>query len=83
MWVVPAARRLGAGRALVESAIAVAKAAAVTEIRLRVTESNYAALELYRKTGFIETGQREPLRPGSSLESRGMVIHVGKRPLDT
>jgi dihydropteroate synthase len=79
MWVAPEARRCGAGRALVENAIAWARDQGACELGLRVTASNTAAVELYLATGFADTGQRGELRPGSAIAVR--VLRAGIRAL--
>src|ERR1700733_14270985 len=61
MWVSPAARGLGAGKALVEAAAAWAKANDFGTLFLWVTESNTSARRLYEGCGFTPTGQRQPL----------------------
>jgi ribosomal protein S18 acetylase RimI-like enzyme len=76
MWVQPAARRLGLGRALLNAAIAWAETKGLSEIGLSVTDGNDAARQLYSEAGFVETGAREPLRPGSQLQARVMILHL-------
>jgi ribosomal protein S18 acetylase RimI-like enzyme len=76
MWVQPTARRLGLGRALLNAAIAWAETNGLSGIILIVTEGNDAARQLYREAGFIETGAREPLRPGSQLQAH-VMLRVG------
>ena len=61
MWVRPAARGLGVGKALVEAAAAWAKANDFGTLFLWVTESNTSARRLYEGCGFTPTGQRQPL----------------------
>jgi ribosomal protein S18 acetylase RimI-like enzyme len=73
MWVQPTARRLGVGRSLVRASIAIAESEGVPQIRLRVTASNLAAVDLYRGSGFVDTGAREPLRAGVRVETLVMV----------
>ena len=73
MWVRPTTRRAGVGRALVDAATAWAKSQGVTQIILRVTEGNSPAERLYRSAGFVDTGAREPVRPGSPLQAHVMV----------
>lgn len=70
MWVAPEARQTGAGRSLVEAALGWARSRAALEVELRVSESNEPAAALYAATGFVDTGERQPLRPGSPLTSR-------------
>jgi GNAT superfamily N-acetyltransferase len=68
MWVRPAARGLGVGQALVESAADWAKARAHETLYLWVTESNSTARTLYERCGFTPTGERQPLPSDPSLD---------------
>jgi ribosomal protein S18 acetylase RimI-like enzyme len=61
MWVAPEARGGGAGRALVDAVIAWALDRGARRIVTQVTEGNEAALRLYERAGFADTGEREPL----------------------
>ena len=56
MGVVPAARRLGVGRAVLQRALVVADAAGVWNIRLSVRTYNKAAIALYETCGFRRIG---------------------------
>ena len=56
--VHPAARRRGAGRALLEAAIAGAREAGAGVLLLEVGEDNPAARALYDSTGFSTVGRR-------------------------
>jgi GNAT superfamily N-acetyltransferase len=67
MWVDPASRRRGTGRALVEAVVTWARAIGAGMLELRVSEVNHAAVRLYQKAGFVPTGERSPLRPGSEV----------------
>jgi ribosomal protein S18 acetylase RimI-like enzyme len=67
MWVDPAARGLGAGRALVERVAAWAAGTGAERLELCVTEANEPAIALYRSAGFEPTGGRDTLRPGSDV----------------
>jgi ribosomal protein S18 acetylase RimI-like enzyme len=61
MYVVPAARAKGAGRALLEAVIGYAQAReGIHVLTLTVTEDNEPALQLYRSVGFQAFGV-EPL----------------------
>jgi RimJ/RimL family protein N-acetyltransferase len=73
MWVDPSARRGGAGRALVEAVTGWALDLNARRIVLRVTEGNHEALALYEACGFIDAGEREPLREGSRASVMPMV----------
>jgi ribosomal protein S18 acetylase RimI-like enzyme len=57
MWVLPDRRRRGAGRMLVEAALA-ARPADVHKIELEVFPENDAAIALYEATGFEREGMR-------------------------
>lgn len=57
--VMPASRRGGIGRALLRAAIASGFASGITAIFLEVRESNAAAIELYRDSGFEIVGARK------------------------
>jgi ribosomal protein S18 acetylase RimI-like enzyme len=72
MWVRPAARGLGAGKALVEAAAAWAKANDFGALFLWVTESNTSARRLYEGCGFTPTGKRQPLPSDPALEEIAM-----------
>lgn len=67
MWVSPAARGLGVGKALVEAAAAWAKARDFGTLFLWVTESNTSARRLYDRCGFTPTGERQPLPSDPAL----------------
>lgn len=76
MWVAPEARGKGAGRLLVAAATRWARLAGASSLALRVTVSNVAAFELYRRTGFVETGERAPVREGSDLMATTMAVRL-------
>jgi ribosomal protein S18 acetylase RimI-like enzyme len=67
MWVRPSARGLGVGEALVEAAAAWAKARDFRSLFLWVTESNPPAVRLYKRCGFIPTGESQPLPSDPTL----------------
>jgi ribosomal protein S18 acetylase RimI-like enzyme len=67
MWVQPDARGAGVGRALLDEVETWARDRGSERLRLDVTETNEAARRFYEACGFRETGEREPLRPGSEL----------------
>jgi ribosomal protein S18 acetylase RimI-like enzyme len=74
MWVDPAARRLGTGRALVAAVIAWARARGVRCVELQVTEANALAERLYASAGFVATGEARELRAGSPLRVRTLRL---------
>ena len=60
LYVTPAARRRGVGRALVDLALERARAHGCRRVELDVTEDNEAALALYRGAGFDEFPKSTP-----------------------
>jgi ribosomal protein S18 acetylase RimI-like enzyme len=73
MWVAPAARRTGAGRALVDAIAAWARSRGATRLVLNVTQGNTAAERLYERAGLRFTDDAPvPLREGSPLRARRM-----------
>lgn len=68
--VVPAARRLGVGRALVEAAAGLAATQAAACLFLEVAHDNVAALALYAAAGFERVG----LRKGYYLSGADAVV---------
>lgn len=68
MWVAPDARRAGAGRELLDAAAGWARDRGCVRLVLSVTESNGTARAFYEALGFVETGERKPLREGSNLQ---------------
>jgi ribosomal protein S18 acetylase RimI-like enzyme len=61
MWVAPAARGAGGGRALVKAVIGWATQRGATRLTTSVEERNVAASELYARASFVDTERREPL----------------------
>jgi ribosomal protein S18 acetylase RimI-like enzyme len=76
MWVAPEQRRQGSGRALLDAAVAWARVAGALTLALNVTSGNNDAVRLYERVGFIPTGERQPLRPGSTLQSQAMHLSL-------
>lgn len=68
MWVSPAARGNGVGRALVDAVTSWARSRGHGELHLWVTESNSHARKLYERGGFIATGERQPLPSDPALQ---------------
>jgi GNAT superfamily N-acetyltransferase len=68
MWVDPAVRRHGVGRALLEAITAWARLQGARRLELWVTEGNEAAIRHYERMGFQDTGQRRPLPSHPALQ---------------
>jgi ribosomal protein S18 acetylase RimI-like enzyme len=60
-WVDPSARGRGLGRLLMHAAIEWARDRGAARVDLSVTDQADAAYALYRRLGFVPTGEREPL----------------------
>jgi GNAT superfamily N-acetyltransferase len=76
MWVAPDARGAGVGRALLDSVEAWARDRGCGRLALTVTETNAAARTFYDACGFVEMGDRAPLREGSVLEVVTMIMEL-------
>jgi putative acetyltransferase len=80
MWVQPAWRRLGTGGALLEAVAAWARGHGRPHLSLWAPAHQPAALALYRRGGFRETGRRKPLPTSAALEIAEMVRAGGDAP---
>lgn len=79
MWVDPAARGLGAGRALGEAVLAWARERGFARVNLWVTDGNAAAIALYERMGFARSGGRGRLPSNPSLEIFEMALPLSSR----
>ena len=77
MWVDPAHRRSGAGRALTEAVLDWARRADLDEVMLWVVGENEAARRLYEHAGFGATGESQPLPSNPALVEHQMVVRLG------
>lgn len=75
-YVVPEARRLGVGRALVTAAEAWARSQGCTEFGSDAVIDNEASAAAHRALGFVETAQircfRKPLRPPHAATTQAL-----------
>jgi ribosomal protein S18 acetylase RimI-like enzyme len=76
MWVDPRARRARLGLTLLRAGCDFLGAAGCARIVLTVTETNAAAIAMYRGEGFAFTGRSQPLRPGSPLANIEMALEL-------
>lgn len=76
MWVAPAVRGQGVGRALLDGAIAWAAAQGAKRICLGVTVGDTPAMHLYHAAGFRPSGPLELLREGALLKSQPMELRL-------
>ena len=76
MWVEPAVRGTGVADAIVAAVVEWAREAGYPVLGLGVTTSNARATAFYQRQGFVDSGQRFPLRHGSDLEIRIMTLEL-------
>ena len=76
MWVRPLVRGEGVGSGLLEAALDWARLCSVSRAELWVTESNFAAVSLYKRHGFELANDTQPLRSGSNLIVRKMQATI-------
>jgi dihydropteroate synthase len=76
MWVAPEARGRGVGKALIDRGLRWSRAHAALEVSLRVSERHPDARRLYERCGFVDSGERSPLRPGSDVDSATLVARL-------
>jgi ribosomal protein S18 acetylase RimI-like enzyme len=76
MWVDPEARGRGAGRALLDATIAWARSRGLDRVELWVTKGNGAAVRLYERAGFADTGRREALASNPALQIIQMALNL-------
>jgi GNAT superfamily N-acetyltransferase len=81
MYVDPAVRRSGTGRALVEAVIAWARQRGARVVNLWATDENEPALGLYRSCGFEPTGSHQPLPSHPELSESEYRLVLGSRTL--
>ena len=67
MWVAPATRGRGVGRALAEAVLDWARERGLGLIALWVTEGNAPAIALYERMGFARTGKTDRLPSNPTL----------------
>jgi ribosomal protein S18 acetylase RimI-like enzyme len=78
LWVAPEARNHGVGRLLVDAFLGWARGTGADEVRLWVTETNAAAMALYRSMGFTPTERHQQLPSNPSLRESMMCLELGR-----
>ena len=76
MWVEPAWRGKGVGRAMLAEIVQWGRAQERTRLELWAPSHEEGALRLYRGAGFKATGDRRPFPADDSLEIVGMVLEL-------
>lgn len=79
MWVAPTHRRQHVGRTLVERVWDSARETDRKEVALWVTRGNVPAQALYRKLGFCETGDVQPLPSDPCKDELRLNRSLGQR----
>jgi ribosomal protein S18 acetylase RimI-like enzyme len=74
MWVDPASRRSGVGRALIQSVKDWAIARGLGELKLMVTSVNSGAIRFYEQLGFQKTGVTGPYPNDPAVIEYEMVL---------
>jgi len=76
MWVQPTYRKHGVGQLLVERIIVWATEREARRVVLWVTRRNDAAISLYQRCGFRETGEAQPLPSRPGVVENQMVLDL-------
>jgi GNAT superfamily N-acetyltransferase len=76
MWVESRARGRGAGRALLDAAIAWGRSRGLDRLELWVTRGNGPAVRLYERAGFADTGRRDVLPSNPALQTIQMALNL-------
>ena len=78
MWVDPASRRSGVGRALVEALMEWGRSRGLYQLRLMVTSVNTVAIGFYERLGFGRTGGTEPYPNDSTILEYEMILALNR-----
>lgn len=76
MWVDPAWRGRGVGRALVDEVIAWARTRGTRRLWLEVAITNLAAIRLYQRCGFVATGDTLAMERDPSIIESLMALQL-------
>ena len=76
MWVDPAYRRVGVGKALIEAVVAWNRARGVRELVLMVTSVNVGAIAFYERLGFVRTGVVEEYPNDAAIVEYEMMLKI-------
>lgn len=72
--VLPDYRKSGCGRKLLESGLAHFKKAKIRSIFLEVSETNTAAINLYKDAGFTQIGRRKNYYAGAGVRQDALIL---------
>jgi ribosomal-protein-alanine N-acetyltransferase len=74
--VCPKLQRKGLGRFMLDSLMASARDQEIRELWLEVRESNKAAIQLYRCSGFVQVGVRKNYYPNGAARENALVMKL-------
>jgi len=77
MWVDPAFRHAGVGKALIDAIVEWNRTHDVREVRLMVTSVNAGAIRFYERMGFRMTGVTGPYPNDPAIIEYEMALTVG------
>jgi ribosomal protein S18 acetylase RimI-like enzyme len=77
MWVDPAYRHKGVGKALIDAALAWNEAHGVCDVSLMVTSVNAGAIAFYERLGFRKTGVTGVYPNDAAIIEYEMMLNVG------
>ncbi|MGH7355612.1 MAG: GNAT family N-acetyltransferase [Candidatus Rokuibacteriota bacterium] len=80
MWVDPATRGRGVGRALADAVLAWARERGFVHVVLWVTEGNDEAIALYKRLGFARTGRLDRLQSNPDRAVFEMTLGLVTQP---
>lgn len=83
MWVESESRGKGAASRLLDTIIEWAVSRGSRKMELQVSEIQTAAIGLYESKGFVDTGEKAFLRPGSALRARKMAYEANRGGLES
>lgn len=73
VWVDPAHRRKGVGRALIDFGRTWSRSKSATQLRVGIFDDNIDALAFYRSVGFTDSGRTDPVL---STEKRAVLLYT-------
>lgn len=76
MWVAPSVRGTGVSEALLAEIVEWAREEDATELHLLVAENNFRAIHFYERSGFVPSGDSEPLRSNLEIMTIGMSLRL-------
>lgn len=76
MWVDPAFRRAGVGKALIDAVVEWNRSRGVREVLLMVTSVNEGAIAFYERLGFAKTGVTTEYPNDPAIIEYEMMLHL-------